>query len=93
MAILSFKHKDLRRFFETGSTAGIQAKHAARLRLILGRLNVATAPRDMNLPGLDLHELHGSRGGAWTVKVSGNWRVTFRFAGKDAELVDYEDYH
>jgi toxin HigB-1 len=47
----------------------------------------------MNLPGLSLHELHGARKGSWAVKVSGNWRVTFRFASKAAELVDYEDYH
>lgn len=93
MAIKSFRHKGLRRFFETGSTAGIQAKHADRLRLILGRLNVAAEPRDMGLPGLELHPLRGDRGGTWAVKVSGNWRVTFRFTGRDAEVVDYEDYH
>jgi proteic killer suppression protein len=93
VAIKSFRHKGLERFFETGSKAGIQAKHGERLRLILGRLNVSAGPQDMNLPGLDLHELHGRRAGTWTVKVSGNWRVTFLFAGKDAESVDYEDYH
>jgi toxin HigB-1 len=93
VAIKSFRHKGLRRFFETGSTAGIQAKHANRLRQILGRLNVAAEPRDMGLPGLDLHALRGDRSGTWAVKVSGNWRVTFRFTGRDAELVDYEDYH
>jgi proteic killer suppression protein len=47
----------------------------------------------MNLPGLDLHELRGSRKGTWAVKVSGNWRVTFTCAGKDIDRVDYEDYH
>ena len=47
----------------------------------------------MNLPGFSLHELHGTRKGIWAVKVSGNWRVTFAFSGKDAERVDYEDYH
>ena len=93
MAIKSFRHKGLRRFFESGSTAGIQTKHADRLRLILGRLNVAAEPRDMGLPGLDLHPLRGDRAGTWAVKVSGNWRVTFRFTGRDAEVVDYEDYH
>lgn len=91
--IRSFKHKGLRRFFETGTTFGIQPAHAGRLRLLLGRLNAATQPRDMNLPGLRLHELKGSRSGTWAVNVSGNWRLTFRFSGKDAELVDYEDYH
>ena len=66
---------------------------ADRLRLILGRLQVSTAPRDLNLPGLNLHELHGPRKGTWAVKVSGNWRVTFGFVGRDVERVDYEDYH
>ena len=93
MAIKRFRHKGLEQFFVTGNQRGIQAKHAERLRLILGRLNAATSSRDMNLPGLNLHELRGLRKGTWTVKVSGNWRVTFGFAGKDAERVDYEDYH
>ena len=93
MSIKTFRHKGLGRFFSTGSRAGIQAKHAERLRLILGRLNVAAEPRDMNLPGLDVHPLKGVRRGSWAVKVSGSWRVTFRFAGKDIEDVDYEDYH
>ena len=93
MAIKSFRHKGLEGFFATGNKRGIQAKHAERLRLILGRLNAATDPRDLNLPGLAFHELQGARKGTWVVKVSGNWRVTFGFSGKDAERVDYEDYH
>jgi len=59
----------------------------------LGRLNVATSPKDMALPGLELHPLKGERKGTWAVSVSGNWRVTFTFVGKDADSVDYEDYH
>lgn len=90
--ILSFKHKGLGRFFEHGSKAGIQAQHAERLRLILARLNAATAVGDMDLAGLRLHALKGERKGVWSVWVSGNWRVTFQFVGRDAELVDYEDY-
>jgi proteic killer suppression protein len=93
VAIKGFRDKGLERFFATGVKAGIQAKHADRLRLILGRLNAATSARDMSLPGLDLHELRGARKGTWAVKVSGNWRVTFTWAGKDADCVDYEDYH
>jgi len=93
VAIKSFRHKGLERFFATGSRQGIQAKHADRLPLVLGLLNAATSPRDLGLPGLDLHELQGTRRGTWAVKVSGNWRITFGFAGKDAQLVDYEDYH
>lgn len=93
MAIKNFRHKGLERFFRAGSKRGIQAKHADRLRLIPGRLNAAIDPRDLNLPGLDCHELQGARKGTWAVRVSGNWRVTFRFVGKDAERVNYEDYH
>jgi toxin HigB-1 len=91
--IRSFRHKGLERFFLTGSKAGIQAQHAERLRVILGRLNVSITPKDMNLPGLDLHPLTGDRKGTWAVKVSGKWRITFAFVGKEADAVDYEDYH
>ena len=84
------RHKGLAKFFETGSQAGIQPQ---RLRLILGRLSAATAPQDLALPGLNLHELTGNRKGTWAVSVSGNWRVTFKFTGKDADAVDYADYH
>lgn len=91
--IRSFKHKGLEKFFLKGTKSGTQAKHADRLRLILGRLNAATDPRDMDLPGLKLHDLQGRRSGVWSVWVSGNWRITFRFDGRDAEAVDYEDYH
>lgn len=91
--IKEFKHKGLERFFLTGSKAGIQAAHAAKLRLILGRLHASTSPRDMNLPGLYLHELKGDRKDTWSVRVSGNWRVTFTFDGTDVTHVNYEDYH
>jgi len=91
--IRAFRHKGLSRFFDTGSKAGIQAAHAERLRLILGLLNGASRPEDLGLPGLSLHALKGARAGTWAVKVTGNWRVTFTFTGKDADDVDYEDYH
>lgn len=91
--ILSFKHKGLEVFFKTGKTLGIQTKHAKKLKLILGRLNASSAPSDMNLPGLYLHQLSGNRADIWSVRVSGNWRVTFRFDGENSEIVNYEDYH
>ena len=91
--ITSFKHRGLRRFFESGTTRGIQATQAGRIRLILGRLNASMNPQDMNLPGLHLHELSGRRKVMWSVRVSGNWRTTFRFEGPDACDVDLEDYH
>lgn len=93
MAISRFRHKGLERLFSQGSSAGIPSKHATRLRLILGRLSVAREPRDMRLPGLELHPLKGARQGTWAVSVNGNWRVTFRFEGPDVTDVNYEDYH
>jgi proteic killer suppression protein len=91
--IKSFRHRGLEKYFRRGTKAGIQAKHESRIRLILARLNASTSPEDMDLPGLRLHELSGKRKGTWSVSVSGNWRITFKFDGEDAEVVDYEDYH
>jgi proteic killer suppression protein len=91
--IRSFRHKGLEQFFRTGSVAGIRASHAEKVRLVLARLHAATTPWDMQLPGLRLHRLVGDRQGAWSVRVSGNWRITFGFEGPDAVDVNYEDYH
>lgn len=91
--IKSFRHKGLRQFFETGSKAGIQPQHASKLRIMLTRLDAATSPEDMNAPGWKLHTLTGDLAGNWSVWVNGNWRMTFAFEGRDAVLVDYQDYH
>ena len=91
--IVSFVHKGLERFYKTGSASGIQSNHIKKLRLILSNMDQAESTDDMDLPGLRLHELKGSRKGVWSVTVNGNWRVTFRFTGKDIEIVNYEDYH
>jgi toxin HigB-1 len=91
--IVSFKHRGLERFFESGTTRGLQAKHVNRIRMILARLSAANSPQDMNLPGLVLHELTGQRKGTWSMRVSGNWRITFTFDGVDAYDVNLEDYH
>ena len=91
--IQNFKHKGLEKFFLKGTKAGIQSSHENRIRLILGRLHAAASSRDMDLPDLYLHQLKGKSRGRWSVRVSGNWRVTFRFDGPDAIDVDYEDYH
>jgi proteic killer suppression protein len=91
--IKSFKHKGLERFYRSGSTAGVQSTHVKRLRLNLSNLDQAESPDDMALPGLRLHQLSGSRKGIWSVTVNGNWRVTFIFDGRDAAIVNYEDYH
>lgn len=91
--ILTFRHKGLERFFRTGSTSGIQAKHANRLRLVLAQLDQSKTVADMNTPGLALHPLKGERKGIWAVTVQANWRITFRFENGNAEVVNYEDYH
>lgn len=91
--IESFRHKGLRRFFETGSTAGIQAQHAGRLRMQLAALHTARNIDDMDIPGFRLHPLKGRLLGRWSVAVSGNWRLTFEFRDGNAYVLDYEDYH
>lgn len=91
--IKTFHHKGLERFFKTESKAGIQAAHAPRLKRQLARLNVATKPEDMNVPGWGFHGLKGEEKGRYSVSVNGNWRMTFEFDGTDAVLVNYEDYH
>jgi len=91
--IRSFRHKGIQTYFFKGSKAGIQPKHAARLRLQLGALNRAKGPNDMHAPGWRLHALAGPLKGQWAVWVDANWRLTFSFEDGNAMLVNYEDYH
>jgi proteic killer suppression protein len=91
--IIGFIHKGLERFYLTGSKAGIQPEHASKLHRILTVLETAQVPDDMDLPGYRLHPLQGNRQGTWSVRVSGNWCITFQFTEQNVELVDYEDYH
>ena len=91
--ILNYRHKGLKKFAESGSKAGIQPKHAERLRRLLTALEVASGPGDMNAPSNNLHALRGDHEGHWSVAVSGNWRLTFAFEGENVILLDYLDYH
>ncbi|WP_375320596.1 type II toxin-antitoxin system RelE/ParE family toxin [Aliivibrio logei] len=91
--IKTFKHKGLKKFFETGSKAGIQAKHDRKLRMQLAAIDTATIIDDVDLPGFKLHPLKGDRGGIWSITVNGNWRVTFEFIDGNAYILNYEDYH
>lgn len=91
--IKSWRHKGLRLFYETGNTAKIQRKHAAKLHDILQALDFVTAPEQMNFPSLCFHQLKGKQKDFYAVKVNANWRVVFAFDGKDVILVDYTDYH
>ena len=90
---MTFKHKGLERFYLTGSKAGIQAQHERRLAGLLNSLAFAVVVEDMALPGYELHPLKGTLEGQWAVKVSGNWRVIFRFEQGNAYIVNYLDYH
>ena len=91
--IKSFKHKGLKRFFTTGSTAGINPKHAVRLEERLQALHTAMYIEDMDIPGWRLHILKGDHAGLWAVNISGNWRVVFEFKDGHVYVVNYEDYH
>ena len=91
--IRSFRHKGLEAYFRRGTKAGIQPQHASKLRLQLTAMDAATKPSDLAAPGWRLHSLTGDLRGFHSITVNGNWRVIFRFAGHDIELVDYLDYH
>jgi proteic killer suppression protein len=91
--ITSFRHKGLRKYFESGSLAGIQPAHANRLKMQLAALDTAQVIEDMDIPGFRLHPLKGSERGRWSIWVNGNWRVTFEFENGNAFVLDYEDYH
>ncbi|MGO2351007.1 type II toxin-antitoxin system RelE/ParE family toxin [Pseudoalteromonas nigrifaciens] len=91
--IKSFKHKGLKKYFQTGSFSGIQAKHQRKLRMQLAAIDTAQEINDINLPGFKLHLLKGSRDGVWSITVNGNWRITFEFIDGNAYILNYEDYH
>jgi len=83
----------LQTFFETGSKAGIQPSHAAKITRLLARLDAAKTAEDMDVHGWKLHALTGKLAHHHAVTVSGNWRLTFTFEKEHAVLVDYQDYH
>lgn len=91
--IISWKHKGLRAFYETGTTKGICTDHAKRLRRALHILENAEHWSEFEIPGWHFHRLVGDLSGYWAVRISGNWRIIFRMIGTDVELVDYLDYH
>ena len=91
--IKSFRHKGLKKFYETGSVAGVQSSHNSRLRMILAALDTSLDIGDMDIPGFKLHPLQGRLKGRWSVSVSGNWRITFEFREGIVYVLDYEDYH
>ena len=91
--ILGFRHKGLERLFTKSDAKGVQAQQVPRLTRLLDLLDAAAVPTDLAAPGLGLHPLKGALRGRWALRVSGNWRLTFRFEGEDVTDVDLEDYH
>jgi proteic killer suppression protein len=91
--IKSFKHKGLEEFYGSGSTRGIQANHAKKLKMQLAALDTSQSIDDMDVPGYRLHQLTGNRRGIWTITVNANWRLTFKFEEGNVHILNYEDYH
>jgi len=91
--IKSFKHKGLEKFYASGSTKGIQAKHSRKLRMQLAALDTAHSVEDLDIPGYRLHQLKGKLKGLWSITVNGNWRITFEYSDGNVYIVNYEDYH
>ncbi len=91
--IVGFRHKGLKLLYGKGDRRRLQPEHADKIERILARLDEATEPADMGLPGFRLHPLKGDLVGCWSVSVSGNWRIIFRFEGVHASDVDLIDYH
>lgn len=90
--IKTFRHKQLKRLWETGKST-INAKMHGRILRRLDRLEAAEAPEDMNIPGFDFHKLNGFTPTRYTVHVNGPWCITFAFEDGDAIIIDYEQYH
>lgn len=91
--IKSWRHKELKKFFETGVSSKINPQHKNAIRYLLFQLDSSICPQDMNTPGNDFHLLQGNRKGYYSVAVRANWKIIFKFEGEDAILVDYLDYH
>ena len=91
--IESFKNKALEKLLKQGSTKEIPKELEKRLRIRLAVIDAATTIDEIRIPGYNLHQLKGDRQGTWSIKLSGNWRVTFRFEDGNAEDLDIEDYH
>jgi proteic killer suppression protein len=91
--IKTFRHKGLRLLYETGKWRGVQPNLADRIVRRVDAIAAATTIQDLALPGFDLHELKGKRKGTWSIKVSGNWRITFGFVNGEAFDLNLEDYH
>lgn len=91
--IRNFRHKGLQRLYEKADRKGLSPDMAPKIERIMARLDIAATPDMMNLPGFKLHALKGVYKGFWSVSVTGNWRIVFRFEGSHVFDVDLVDYH
>ena len=91
--IKTIRHRGLKRLYEHGDASKVRADQRARISDVLAQLDQAQKPSDLDLPGYRLHPLKGSLKGSWSVTLSGNWRIIFRFEDGDAFDVDLLDYH
>ena len=91
--IRTFRHRGLRRLYERDDPSRVAASLVGRITLALADLDSASSPSDIDLPGYRLHPLKGDLKGLWSISISGNWRITFRFEGGDVCDVDLVDYH
>ena len=92
-AIQSFRHRGLKRLHERGDPSKLSPDRAERIGIALADLNAAKTPQDLDLPGYRLHPLKGDRKGFWSIWISANWRIIFRFEGGHVYDVDLIDYH
>jgi proteic killer suppression protein len=93
LVIGTFRHRGLKRLFHQGDPSKVRADQARRIADLLGHLDRAQRPSDLDLPGYRLHALKGDLKGTWSATISGNWRIMFRFVDGDAFDVDLVDYH
>ena len=91
--IRTFRHRGLKRLYQQGDPSKVRADQARRIADVLGHLDTAQRPSDLDLPGYRLHALKGGLRGTWSATISGNWRIVFRFVDGDAFDVDLVDYH
>lgn len=91
--IRSFRHKGLKLLFENGDRRRVLPDHAAKIERVLARLDEASDVSNMDLPGFRLHPPKGDLAGFWSITVSGNWRIVFRFEAGNASDIDLLDYH
>lgn len=93
LMVKTFRHRGLERMFQSGDASRVRADQVKRIADVLAHLDTALRPADVDLPGYRLHPLKGNQKGYWSVSISGNWRIVFRFEDGDVFDVDLVDYH